>query len=636
MCGFIAVFSVKSRDFNKKSIEASIGSIRHRGPDSNSTWYDPYGRVAFGYVRLGLVGLSNGIPPIVADQDDLVIMLNGEFYDYINIRSELEKDGCHFKTSSDSEIALHLYRGHGVRGLKHLRSEFSIIIYDRLRNVLLAVRDRIGVKPLYYAEYNGAYYFGSEVKALLAAGVSGEWYQESYANRGFALRDRTVFSRVRSVKPGTLLLADESGLQEKAWWHWSFPSRGTDYYCSLPEDGLIEQVREVIEESVKLRLHADVPLGVALSGRLDSCAMLGIATKLIGRPLRTFHISFNRDGEYDELKYAQLAARHNHAELEVLSVNNDILADHFEATLWHTETPFSNAHSIAKYLLSKFIHEKGLRAVLTGEGADEVFAGYPHYRRDMIRFNSENQNLELIKKLLNRINNDNNRYFRVISKDVNWVNKNLGHGISWIETQSALFSPLKNLFRLEYAQAYKSSAPYRQFFDRLGPPEFESWDPVNKSVYAVAKSSLPNLVLTTLGDRLEMAGSLEGRPPLLDHRVVEIAAELAIWMKIRGEIGKYALREAVRPYVPEQIYKNNKQYFRTPPALLTREAKLFQLIADIIASSQLDSLPFLILLPFGFFFESAILLPDSQRSAANNILMETVGLCLLQKRFRLQ
>ncbi|RAS34323.1 asparagine synthase (glutamine-hydrolyzing) [Paraburkholderia bryophila] len=635
MCGYVAIFSKQRREFLPDQLDAAMAAIHHRGPDSQSTWFDPKGRVAFGYVRLGLVGLSNGTQPIVADEGDFVMMVNGEFYDYARIRSELEEQGCRFKTSSDSEIAMHLYRRHGVRGLKQLRGEFAILIYDRLRETLFAVRDRIGVKPLYYAEHDGAFYFGSEVKAMVAVGLPAEWDRETYANRGFILRDGTLFNGVRSVKPGTFLLADSGGLQEKTYWDWPFPARAAVDHDQT-EALMIERVRDAVKDAVQLRLHADVPIGVSLSGGLDSSAMLGLATELVGKPLQAFHLSFDGADGYDERRYAEIAAKHNNAELHVLSVRQDDLADHFEDALWHTEVPFSNAHSVAKYMLCKFIQSKGMRAVLTGEGADEVFAGYPHYRRDMVQFNNDHQDSDEIRRLADRIAAQGDRFLEEPTDDVQWVTNNLGHSISWIETQSALFRPLTGLFKGGYREHYAGAAPYRQFYERLGGPAFDEWDPVNKSLYAVAKSSLPNLVLTTLGDRLEMAGSLEGRPPLLDHRVVEAAATLPVWMKIRGSVEKYALREAMRPYLPAEIYDRKKQYFRAPPSLLQPESKMFQLIADTLSSPLLTSLPFFEPSRVRDFLGIARKLPEGQRAAADHVLMEITGLCLLQKRFSLR
>ena len=633
MCGYIGVFAKQSRAFNPNLFDAALRAIHHRGPDSSSQWFDPKGQAAFGYVRLGLVGLGNGTQPIVADEGDLVMMVNGEFYDYQRIRTELEGYGCRFKTSSDSEIAMHLYRRHGVRGLKQLRGEFSILIFDRLRKKLFAVRDRVGVKPLYYTEHEGAWYFASEIKALLAAGVPAEWDHEAYANRGFILRDRTVFNNIRSVKPGCWIIADESGLQTEQYWDWDFPDAQATEQRSEAE--IIDSLRHTIEESVRLRLHADVQVGVCLSGGLDSSAMLGIATELTGQPLQAFHLSFEGEQAYDERQYAEIAARHNRAHLNVLSVNSADMADNFENALWHAEMPFANAHSVAKYLLCKYVQNQGMRAVLTGEGADEVFGGYPHYRRDMVLYNHENQDPTAIAELARRLHASEDRYLPGGKNDVKWVQDELGHGVSWLQTQSALFGPLAQLYSDDFRERFSNTDAYREFYDRLSPRALNGWEPVNRSLYMVAKSSLPNVVLTSLGDRMEMAGSLEGRPPLLDHQVIEAACRLPVNMKVRGATEKYALREAMRPYVPQAVLDRKKQYFRAPPASESPQSKLYEMINDVLSGPALSNVPFFDPRKVGALLATLPSLSPAQRASADNLLMEIAGLCLMQKRFAL-
>lgn len=633
MCGYIGVFAKQPRAFNPNMFDAALRAIHHRGPDSSSQWFDPKGQAAFGYVRLGLVGLGNGTQPIVADEGDLVMMVNGEFYDYQRIRTELEGYGCRFKTSSDSEIAMHLYRRHGVRGLKQLRGEFTILIFDRLRKKLFAVRDRVGVKPLYYTEHEGAWYFASEIKALLAAGVPAQWDHEAYANRGFILRDRTVFNKIRSVKPGCWIIADESGLQTEQYWDWDFPDAEATEQRSEAE--MIESLRNTIEESVRLRLHADVPVGVCLSGGLDSSAMLGIATELTGQSLQAFHLSFEGEQAYDERQYAEVAARHNRAHLNVLSVNSSDMADNFENALWHAEIPFANAHSVAKYLLCKYVQNQGMRAVLTGEGADEVFGGYPHYRRDMVLYNHENQDPSAIAELSRRLHASEDRYLPGGKNDVKWVQDELGHGVSWLQTQSALFGPLAQLYSDDFHERFSHTDAYREFYDRLSPRALNGWEPVNRSLYMVAKSSLPNVVLTSLGDRMEMAGSLEGRPPLLDHQVIEAACRLPVNMKVRGATEKYALREAMRPYVPQAVLDRKKQYFRAPPASESPQSKLYEMINDVLSGPTLNNVPFFDPRKVRALLATLPSLSTAQRASADNLLMEIAGLCLMQKRFAL-
>ncbi|MCD4483868.1 asparagine synthase (glutamine-hydrolyzing) [Chromobacterium vaccinii] len=631
MCGYVGIFSAVPREFSPNIFDQALQSIYHRGPDSNNTWFDPKGHVAFGYVRLGLVGLSNGTQPIVADQGDLVLMVNGELYDYQRIRAELEGEGCRFKTSSDSEIAMHLYRLYGMNGLKRLRGEFSIMLYDRQRNLLVAMRDRLGVKPLYYAQYNGAWYFGSEVKAILAAGVPAEWDYESYASRAFVLRDGTLFKHIRSVQPGTWMIIDGSGVQRERYWDFDYLPK--NHTLDLNEEEMIESVREAIEESLTLRLHADVPIGVCLSGGLDSSAMLGLATQLTGQKLNAFHLSFGGDDGYDESKYAEIVAKYNEATLHTVKVSQDDLADNFESTLWHTEIPFSNAHSIAKYVLCRFVQQSGYRAVITGEGADEVFGGYPHFRRDMVLYNNEHQDQAIINQLRSQIKGAGGRYLDGAEDNTSWVTEQLGHGVSWLETQAALFNPLGELYTEEFRSLFNKIDPYRQFFDRLNPTALEGRDPMHRSMYMVAKSSLPNLVLTTLGDRMEMAGSLEGRPPLLDHKVVELACKLPVWMKVRGITEKYVLREAMRPYLPGAIYERKKQYFRAPPAVLRKDGRLYQLVSDLINGEAISKLPFFDPNKVRKLLTDAPNMAPAQQASADHLLMEVASLCLLQSRF---
>lgn len=632
MCGYVGVFSAVPTDLPRNMFDQALREIHHRGPDSSSTWFDPMGQVGFGYVRLGLVGLGNGTQPIVADEGDLVLMVNGEFYDYKRIRKELEDSGCRFKTSSDSEIALHLYRRHGVRALKELRGEFSILLYDRAHRQLIAIRDRIGVKPLYYAEHNGRWYFGSEIKALLAAGVPAQWDEDSYANRYFILRDRTVFQKIRSVRPGSWLIVDQSGVQTESYWDWSFPDSGQTLEARSEQEQ-IEGLRAVVEESVKLRLHADVPIGVCLSGGLDSSAMLGMCTQLQGQQLQAFHLSFEGEEGYDERHFAEIAARHNQAHMNVLSVSSNDLADNYEHALWHAEVPFTNAHSVGKYLLCKFVQSNGMRAVITGEGADEVFAGYPHSRRDMLLYDNQGQDQTVVSELLQQMGAGSGRYLDSQEVGTAWVNRELGHKVSWLDGQAGIFDPLASLYSTGFMDRNAYRDPYGQFYNRLKPHSFASWSPVNRALYMVAKSSLPNLVLTSLGDRMEMAGSLEGRPPLLDHRVVEYACNLSIPMKVRGKTEKYALREAMRPYLPAEIYERKKQYFRAPPASLAPQSRLHQFVSDTLHSDLLNRVPFFDAGRVRNFLKKIPTLSSEQRLSADHLLMEIAGLCLMQKRF---
>jgi asparagine synthase (glutamine-hydrolysing) len=634
MCGFIGVYQRTPSAFDERALIKALTTLNHRGPDERSLWHDPAGRAVLGHVRLSIIGLDNGVQPIVADQGDLALVVNGELYDHERIRRELESLGCQFKTDSDSEIALHLYRRSGLAGLKQLRGEFAILLFDRKRRLMLAVRDRLGIKPMFYAQHRGAWYFASEIKALLAAGVPAEWDEDAYASRAFYLRDHTLFKGVRSIQPGCWVMADSGGLHYGRYWDMEFARQ--DAPDPTDERGMIESIRAAVTESVRLRLRADVPMGVYLSGGIDSSAMLGVATQLSGQPLDAFNLSFTDMDEYDESAYARLAAEHNGARFHSVSVSQDDLADHFEQALWNNEAPFFNAHGVAKYILSRTVREAGMKVVLTGEGADEVFAGYPHFRRDMLLYNTERQDPALITTLRQRIQESENGYLRPdMPQDIHWMVEQLSHGVSWLDNQAGWFKALEALYSKDFRDRFEGTDPYRQFYDRLDHRTLEGRDPVHKSMYLWAKSYLPNFVLTTLGDRMEMANSIEGRVPLLDHHVVELACQLPVWMKVRGSTEKYVFREAMKPFLPDALYKRKKHYFRAPPATLLQQGRLYQLVRDVLNGPELDSLPFFDPARVRDLLQRLPQLSAHEQGLLDPMLMELTSLCLLQSRYSL-
>lgn len=635
MCGFIGMYQAAPGAMSEQAMADALQSINHRGPDESSVWRDPAGRAALGHTRLSIIGLDNGAQPIVADEGDLVIVVNGELYDHERIRLELEAEGCVFKTESDSEIALHLYRRYGMAGLKRLRGEFAFVLFDRQRRLMLAVRDRLGIKPLFYTQHEGTWYFASEVKAILAAGVPCEWDEDAYASRAFYLRDHTLFKGVRSVKPGCWVLVDNGGMQGGRYWDMEFARK--DAPDPTDEQGMIEAIRSAVEESVRLRLRADVPIGVYLSGGIDSSAMLGLATQLTGKPLDAFNLSFTDMEDYDENRFARLAAEHNGARFHTIEITQDDLADNFEQALWHNETPFFNAHGVAKYILSQEVRKAGMKVVLTGEGADEVFAGYPHFRRDMLLYNVERQDPQVISKLRQRIQENEQGYTRSeMPDDIHWMINQLNHGVSWLDNQAGWFKALESLYSSDFRDHFSGIDPYRQFFDRLDHNQLEGRDPVHKSMYLWAKSYLPNFVLTTLGDRMEMANSIEGRVPLLDHHVVELACKMPVWMKVRGSTEKFIFREAMRPYLPQALYERKKHYFRAPPATLQQQGRLYQLVQDVLHGSELDNLPFFDAAKVRQLLDRLPGLTALEQGLLDPMLMELTSLCLLQRRYKMQ
>lgn len=632
MCGFITLLARDGRRVEEARIQGALDTLPHRGPDERGSWVDPAGGVAMGHVRLGLVGLGNGQQPLADSAHGIHAVVNGEFYDHLAIRRELEQAGCVFRTESDSEIALHLYRVHGVAGLRRLRGEFAFVLHDAGNDLLLAVRDRFGIKPLFYTEHDGVHYFGSEVKALLGAGVPAVWDEEAYASRSFYLGDRTLFKGINSVPPGHWMMVTPGGVRQGQYWDLAF--EGDDREAPGTEADMIRQVREAVEESVDLRLRADVPMSVYLSGGIDSSAMLGVASRLGGRPMDAFNLSFGEMEDYDEDRFARLAAEHNGARFHSVPVTQDDLADRFPTALWHNETPFFNAHGVAKYRLSELVREAGFKAVITGEGADEVFAGYPHFRRDMVLYNAEGQDPAEIDRLRERLRGNAQGYTQQgMPADVHWLTEQLGHGVSWLDNQAGWFTELEALYSSAMRERFGGVEPYRQFFDRVDHRRLENVAPVHRSMYLWAKSYLPNFVLTTLGDRMEMANSIEGRVPLLDHHVVEAVARMPVSMKVRGATEKYVFREAMRPYLPESLYARKKHYFRAPPATLLQQGRLYQLVQDQLRGTNLARLPFFEPRKVTALLDELPRMSRGRQALLDPLLMEITSLCLMQEQF---
>ena len=635
MCGFLAIYHHRyPRDIARSTVLDGLSAIRHRGPDEQDVWIDPLGSVALGHTRLSIIGLDNGRQPIASRDGSVHLIVNGEFYDFERIREELRARGCVFHTESDSEIALHLYREFGTAGLERLRGEFALVLYDADQRQLIAMRDRFGIKPLFIAEHDGAIYVGSEIKALLSAGVPAIWDEDAYVSRGFYLTNQTLFRKVRSVAPGHYVIVSPGSLREHTYWDLDFSTAESLEDSHFDEAEAVAGLRDKILEAVRLRLRSDVPVAVYLSGGIDSSAILGCAAHLSGAPLDAFNLSFTDDEAYDERRFAEQAAAHAGARFLSIPVTEDDLADNFVDALWHNETPFFNAHGVAKFILSRGVRDAGFKVVLTGEGADEIFAGYPHFRRDMLLYNAQHQDPNVVDglraKLMASQAGQNRKELPV---DAAWMTAQLGHGVSWIDNQADWFGALQALYDGGAQRRWARIGPYRRFYNGLAHHRIAGRDPVHRSMYLWAKSFLPNFVLATLGDRMEMAHSIEGRVPLLDHHVAEYACRLPVWLKIKGGTEKYIFREAMRPFLPDALYRRKKHYFRAPPAMTRQDGRLSQLVHDTIQSGALSDLPF---------FDAGLVrralaemprLAPQQQALLDPMFMEITSLCLMQHRF---
>ena len=640
MCGFVGIFS-PTEPVNTDALDRGGKILHHRGPDGHKTWVAPHRHVALGHARLSIIDLVTGDQPLANEDEQIHLVVNGEFYGFEPIQRELEARGHHLRTKSDSEIALHLYEECGNRFFERLRGEFAFVLWDERNGTLIAARDRFGIKPLYYAQVGNKLYLASEAKALFAAGVPARWDHESFYQvmHVYFEQDRSLFEGVKQVPPGCYLQATNGHVRIVRYWDFNYP-RLDEMPPPVKDEVYIEQMREALDEAVRIRLRADVPVGCYLSGGIDSCALLGFAARHHADPIEAFTLCFDT-AAYNEEHVAQEMAAQAGANFHPLPIKQTQLADNFADAVWHSETITSNPHGVAKFLLSELVRDSGYKVVLTGEGSDEILGGYAHFRRDMLLNNSSGEDPKEVERLLALLLEENEVSRGILlptgsPTSMESVLGTLGYVPSWLETRSANAVRYRKMFRDSFVQEFAERDPFRIFlnqFDVTG--QLAGRDPVNQSLYLWTKSMLPNYLLNMLGDRMEMAHSIEGRVPFLDHKVVELVKSLPVRMKIRGMTEKFILREAARPVLTDTVYRRQKHPFLAPPAGLEPGGKLNQLMQDTLRGPTLESLPY-------FEPKSVIALldrmpefDDRKRSGASYLLTTILSACVLHERYRL-
>ncbi len=635
MCGIVAIVS-GAGPVSADALDRAVASLDHRGPDARGTWIASHGRSALGHTRLSIIDLEGGDQPIANEDEQIRIVVNGEFYGYEAVQRELTQAGHRLRTRSDSEIALHLYEDLGARCVDRLRGEFAFAIWDERERKLLAFRDRYGVKPLFYSFHDGNLYVASEMKALFAAGVPARWDRESVCF-GPALRrpDRTPFEGVRTVPPGHYLVADAKGFEVVQYWDVVYPTTDDEPPC-VSETDHAEGLRSVLDEAVRIRLRADVPVGCYLSGGVDSCAILGLAAKHRSDPIRAFTVRFDHE-DYDEGEIASEMAASAGAEFTPIAVTGGDLADNFADAVFHAEGPCTNAHGVAKYLLSRRVRDAGFKVVLTGEGADEVLAGYPHFVHDML-LNDASQDPATTKRLIKELVAAHKAAvgFALFSQEglgSAMMRERLGFIPTWLRPELDRPRRIWPVFSSAYFKGLK-----RRDLSALllnGPNvmrRLQNRTPVHQSLYLWAKTNLPNYILTTLGDRMEMAHSVEGRLPFLDHEVGAYLNRMPLDMMIRGITGKYVLREATRDVVTETAYRRPKHPFLSPLTTLEPGERLRVLTEDTLRSKAVDAVPFLDARRIRGLVDRLDRMTPAERRGLSSLLLGVLSLVFMHER----
>ena len=556
--------------------------MRHRGPDDSGIYLK--GCVGLGIRRLSIIDLDTGHQPISNEDESVWIVLNGEIYNFVELRRELEAKGHRFRTNTDTEVIVHLYEDFGEGCVQKLRGMFAFAIWDAREQKLFLARDRIGQKPLYYAIVNGSLIFGSEIKAILQdpeieRRINWEALDD-YLTHLFVPSPKTIFQGIHKLPPAHYLTCKDGRIKIERYWRVTYRSdenKGEAFYA--------QRLAELLQESVKLRLVSDVPLGAFLSGGLDSSLVVAMMSGLSNRPVKTFSIGF-KESSYNELRYARLVAEHfgtDHREFEVTCDVVDLLPK----LVWHFDEPFADSSAIPTYYVSKMTRQH-VTVALSGDAGDEVFAGYRRYqaRRMAQYFNllPKWARRELIGSVVKRLPEPTSYYGASYVKK---VKRFVEYAATVDENERTSWAPLftaKQKDRLYSSQlkghlsSYRESSQFlNQYFDQA-----YNEDMVAKMMWVDLMTYLPGDILTKV-DRMSMAVSLEARAPFLDHKLVEFAAEIPTALKLKGLSTKYILKRSMSELLPKEIIRRSKQGFVVPMASWLKD-QLSQCIEDLLLS----------------------------------------------------
>lgn len=567
MCGIAGYYSRKgTSQAHWTHLHYMIRALNHRGPDEAGTYQDEV--IGLGMARLSIIDLSGGSQPITNEDSTMWIVFNGEIFNYPEIRQDLKAKGHTFSTASDTEVILHAYEEWGPEFLHQLNGQFSIAIWNRLSKELFLARDRVGILPLHYTFIDGDFAFASEVKALFQIEKIPREIDPEGLNQVFTywspLPGNTVFKNIHEVPPGHWLKVTPEGMQLVKYWEIPFSPSHEQLDLSVEE--LSSQVHDLLADSVRIRLRADVPVGCYLSGGLDSAV---IASQVVSRQpehVRTYGLRFE-DPAFDEGKYQhEMATRLHTDHHEVFATNHDI-GQGFPDAIWFGEKPLLRTAPVPLMLLSLAVKEAGMKVVLTGEGGDEVFGGYNIFRETKVRrFLSRNPGSDFRGSLLRRLypyvfheQSSHRTLLPFFSRGLDRIDDPVfSHYIRWENT-----SRLKQFLNPIIRTTPPDHIPYQEIRDSL-PKGFQSWDYLAKAQYLEMKTFLAGYLLSSQGDRVAMANSVELRVPFLDHRLIEFMGRIPAERKIVGLDGKHILKKAFENDLPKSIRNRPKQPFRAP------------------------------------------------------------------------
>ncbi len=568
MCGIAGIINFDAPEDMMGLLRGMIGLMRHRGPDASGVYLN--GPAGLAHARLSIIDLAGGDQPIHNEDRTIWIVFNGEIFNHPELRADLISKGRRFYTRSDTEVLIHLYEERGVDMFEELNGQFAFALWDGKRRTLLLARDRMGIRPLFYHQENGRLVFGSEVKALFAdpgihRAVNPRTLSDIFTCWS-ALGPLTPFEKVFQIPPGNYALFSKEGMRIHPYWTLSF-SDPSPWDRSLSE--YAEELNRLLHDAARIRLRADVPVGAYLSGGLDSTYISSLVKREFDNPLNTFSVSFS-DKRYDETPFQAKAVEALETNHRTINCAGNDIGELFPKIIWHSETPLLRTGPAPLYRLSKLVRDSEFKVVLTGEGADEIFAGYNIFKEDKVRrFWARNPQSKMRPRLLEKLypyifTAGNERaaafmkgFFKKGLADVD--SPAYSHRLRWENT-----SQLHTFFSNDLRETMGGPDSFMERFVAMLPPDFLSWDPLSRAQFTEISIFLPNYLLSSQGDRMAMANSIEGRFPFLDHRVVEFAARTPARFRMNGLNEKYILKNAAAGVMPAELAERPKQPYRAP------------------------------------------------------------------------
>jgi asparagine synthase (glutamine-hydrolysing) len=566
MCGIAGILNLHNREeISLNTLRRMSAMLRHRGPDGFGFYLDDH--IGLTHARLSIIDLEGGWQPIYNENKTICIVFNGEIFNYLELREFLIDKGHNFSTKSDTEVIIHLYEEYGTDCLKHLNGQFAFALWDKGKERLFLARDRVGIRPLFYTHVDGSLMFASEIKALFIDSRVKREIDLHALDQIFTfwmtIPPRTAFNGISELPAGHYMIAGHGETTIHRYWDIDFTPDN-----SIREEGeYAEALTELLIDSTKLQLRADVPVGAYLSGGLDSSVITTLIKKHSNTPLRTFSLTFS-DKRYDESLYQKQMIEYLGTDHSNIHCTYSDIGRIFPEVIWHTEKPIVRTAPAPLFLLSKLVRDSGYKVVLTGEGSDEILSGYDIFkeakvRKFLERYPHSKFRPLIMKRLYPYLENSPVRslkyaetFFKV---DMNgYPAEYYAHMPRWITTS-------KN--RLFFSDHLKNTLGNYNNFDDLSQlltNDIHDFDYMSQAQYIEMKTLLSGYLLSSQGDRVAMAHSIEGRFPFLDHRVIEFCCKLPPNVRMNVLTEKYILKKSMRNMLPSSIIKRTKQPYMAP------------------------------------------------------------------------